>query len=168
MFFETIKGKFNNFQSRLFVENNNADNRKAIADFVERLIITHLITNLNDPFRNNLATRNPKSLNEVETLMRNDLQYLRTEQINKPALNTNNQYPFKPSSNKTINRTSFGQIRQQNKPMFSNGNHNNYNNYNNKNNNYNRTTNLPEPEPMSVQTRQTTRPWQRESFNTNE
>ena len=49
--------------------------------------------------------------------------------------------------------------------MFNNGNHNNYND---KNNNYNRTTNLPEPEPMSVQTRQTTRPWQRESFNNNE
>ena len=27
---------------------------------------------------------------------------------------------------------------------------------------------MPEPEPMSVQTRQVSRPWQRESFNTHE
>ena len=56
-------------------------------------------------------------------------------------------------------KTNFGQI----KPTYGN---NNYNNYNNKNNN--RTARLPEPEPMFVQTRQVTRPWQRESFNTQE
>ena len=161
LFFEAIKGKFNNFQSRLFTENDDQEKRKAITDFVEKLIIAHFITNLNDPFRNNLATRNPKTLNEVEALVKNDLQYLRAEQTNKPALNINNQYPFKQSPNKI----NFGQNRPLNRPMFNNGN---YNNHNNRNNNTNRTAKMPDPEPMSVQTRQNTRPWQRESFNTNE
>ena len=153
-FFEIIKEKFNDFKSRLFVENNNMEGRKAIVEFVEKLIITHFITNLNDPFRNNLATRNPKSLDEVEMLVKNDLQYLRAEQNIKPILN--NQYAFKQGPpNKTINRNSFGQHKPPNRSTFGNGINNN-----------NRTINLPKPEPMSVQTRQT-RPWQRESYNNN-
>ena len=161
LFFETTKGKFNNFQSRLFIENDNLENRKAITEFVEKLVITHFITNLNNPSRNNLATRNPKSVIELETLVKNDLQYLRSDQSNKPILNTNNQHAFRPSPNKTTNRTNFGQIGPPNKPMFGNSS-----NYNNCNYNNNRTLNLSNPDPMSVQTRQT-RPWQRESFNNN-
>ena len=153
-FFEVIKEKFNDFKSRLLVENNNMEGRKAIVEFVEKLIITHFITNLNDPFRNNLATRNPKSLDEVELLVKNDLQYLRAEQNNKPLLN--NQYAFKQGPpNKNINRNSFGQHKSPNRSTFGNGIINN-----------NRTVNLPKPEPMSVQIRQT-RPWQRESYNNN-
>ena len=57
-------------------------------------------------------------------------------------------------------KTNFG----QNKPIYNNNNHNN-NNYN-KNNG--RSERLPAPEPMSVQSRPISRPWQRESFNTQE
>ena len=141
------------------MENQNAECRLAISDFTEKLIITHFITNVNDPFRNNLETRNPKSLNELETLVRNDLQYLRPEQFNKQPMNGNNQYTFKPKQKKLMYRTNFG----QNKPIYNN-NHNN----NNYNKNDGRSEKLPVPEPMSVQSRSITRPWQRESFNTQE
>ena len=74
-FFDTLKSKFNNFKGKMRVEEINESKRNAIIDFSEKLIISHYISNINDPFRNNLATRNPKTLNEVETLIRN-LQYL--------------------------------------------------------------------------------------------
>ena len=86
MFIEVVKTKFNEFKSRSYVENDNAESRKAITDFVEKLVITHFITNLSDPFRNYLVTRNPRSLIEVKNLVRNDLQYLKAEiQFRNPA-----------------------------------------------------------------------------------
>ena len=166
LFFDLIKGKFNNFQLKLYVENEEADCRKAISDFVEKLVITHFITNLNDPFRNNLATRNPRSLNELEKLVRNDLQYLKTEHSGKPTQGENNHHGFRQEAKKPIYRTNY----VQNRPTHGHHNNNNYNNNYNRNNNNNnhRNTRLPHPEPMSVQTRQVSRPWQRESFNANE
>ena len=104
----------------MFVENNNIEGKKGIVEFVEKLIITHFITNLNDSLRNNLATRNPKPLGEVEMLVKNDLQYLRAEQNNKPL--SNNQYAFKQGPpNETINRNSFGQHKPPNSSTFGNG-----------------------------------------------
>ena len=75
---------------------------------LEKLIITHFITNLNDPYRNNLATRNPQSLNELEKLVKNDLQYLKPEQFNKLPLNENNQHGYRPEPKKPIYKTNFG------------------------------------------------------------
>jgi len=160
VFLDMIKGKFNNFQAKLFIENQDVECRKAISDFVEKLIITHFITNVVDPFRNNLATRNPKSINELETLVRNDLQYLRSEQINKQPIIGNTQSAFKPEHRKPVYKNNFG----RNKPNYNNNYNNNY-----SNNNYNgQSRRLPAPEPMSVQSGAVTRPWRQESFNTQE
>ena len=79
----------------MYVEENVEVKRNAVIEFVEKLIVTHYITNLNDSFRNNLATRNPKSLNEIETLIKNDPQYLKINQMPKPInnnFNTNNHF----------------------------------------------------------------------------
>ena len=76
-------------------------------EFTEKLIIAHFITNLIDPYRNNLATRNPKSLDEVERLVKNDLQYLKPDIHIKAPVNDNNHYTFKMNPNK-----NFGQFNQ--------------------------------------------------------
>ena len=141
--FDIIKGKFNAFKAKIYVEENNEVKRNAVIEFVEKLIITHYITNLNDPFRNNLATRNPRSLNEIETLIKNDLQYLKVNQTPRPInnnFNTNNRFnrnkPQAYQSKFPTNKTS----------------------YNNRQFNFEtptRNEGLPKPKPMSVQTRQT-------------
>ena len=115
---------------------------------MEKLIITHYITNLNDPFHNNLATRNPKTLNDIETLIKNDLQYLRDNQLQRPVNNNFNTNNYFNRSNKaqvhepkfTINRTPY----PNNKPFNFKAPQT-----------YTRNDNFPKPEPMSVQTRQT-------------
>ena len=107
-FIEIVKTKFNKFKSRLYVENDNSENRRAITDFVEKLIITHFITNLIDPFRNNLATRNPRSLEEIERLVKYDLQYLKPDLYTKNSANEQNNH-YAPRM-KSI-RNQFGQFR---------------------------------------------------------
>ena len=92
LFFDIRKGKFNNFKSKMFIEEEDDIKKDAIIKFVEKLIITHYIMNLNDPFRNNLATRNLQTLNAIETLIKNDLQYLKTNQTQRPTGNTYNNY----------------------------------------------------------------------------
>ena len=71
-FLEIVKNKFKDFKSRLYIEYGNQEYRKPIIEFTEKLIIIRFITNLIDPYRNNLTTRNPKSLDEVERLVKND------------------------------------------------------------------------------------------------
>ena len=60
-FFKTLKSKFNNFKAKLRTEESNELKRNAVIDFSEKLVIARYISNINDPFRNNLATRNPKT-----------------------------------------------------------------------------------------------------------
>jgi len=54
-----------------------------------KLIIAHYVSNINDPFRNNLVTRNSKTLNEVEILIKNNLQHLKINQVQKPNISAN-------------------------------------------------------------------------------
>ena len=138
IFFDIIKAKFNKFRAKLLVEEEGEIKRTAVLNFVERLVILHYITNINDPFRNNLATRNPKTLNEIETLLQNDLQYLKTNQMQKPIINNNfsNRNKVQSYQPKFVpNKTPYHQNRSFNFKTPS------------------RTDNLPKPEPMSVQTR---------------
>jgi len=161
LFFDIIKGKFNNFKSKMFIEEEDDVKKNAVIKFVEKLIITHYITNLNDPFRNNLATRNPQTLNAIETLIKNDLQYLKTNQPQRPMGNTYNNY----NSNNHFNKNK----PQAFQPKF-NTNRTPYQG-NDKRFNFGtpmptRNSNFQRPEPMSIQTRQT-RPQfgQRETFH---
>ena len=76
IYFDSIKSKFNKYRAKLIVEEEEEVKRTAVLNFVEKLVILHYITNVNDPFRNNLATRNSKTLNEIETLLQNDLHLI--------------------------------------------------------------------------------------------
>ena len=148
LFFDIFKGKFNNLKSKMFIEEGHEVKRDAVVKFVEKVIITHYITNLNDPFRNNLATRNPQTLDAIETLIKNDLQYLKVNQMQKPMGNNYN-------ANNHFNRNK-PQVFQ---PKF-NMNRTPYQNSNNKQFNFKapvpvRNNNFQRPEPMSTQTRQT-------------
>ena len=162
VFFDIIKGKFNDFKSKICIEEETEEKRNAIMNFVEKLIITHFIINLNDPFRNNLVTRNPKTLNEVERLIRNDLQYLKVNQVQRP---TNSNYNNNNHFNK--NKPSNYQPRfNTNRPPFQ---YNKQFNYTPTRNDSFRPqpqthNNTFKPEPMSVQTRQTRPFTQREMF----
>ena len=89
IYFDSIKSKFNKYRAKLIVEEEEEVKRTAVLNFVEKLVILHYITNINDPFRNNLATRNSKTLNETEILLKNDLQYLKANQMQKPIINNN-------------------------------------------------------------------------------
>lgn len=46
--------------------------------FTEKCIINNYIETISDPYRNNLATRNPQTVTEVERLLENDFQYLKS------------------------------------------------------------------------------------------
>ena len=98
--------------------------------------------NVNDYFRNNLATRNLKSPNEVEKIFKGNLQCLKVDLIIKSILNNNNQYGVELNSNynqNMIRNNSNCDLFKApiNKPTFGNS----------------RTINLPKPELMSVQIR---------------
>ena len=75
--FEVIKEKFLMFKSRPSIEEDYNNRKTAISEFAEKLVVTHFITNISDPYRNNIATRNPQNLNEIEKLLNNDFQYLK-------------------------------------------------------------------------------------------
>ena len=151
-FFEIIKSKFNNFKAKLRTEEVNEVKRNAVINFSEKLVIAHYISNINDPFRNNLATRNPKTINEVELLIKNDLQYLKINQMQKlnESANCANKVTNKVTNGNTNYQTKFVPKNEfnQNKPL--NFVSNRKFNYNTPNRRYS-----TEPEPMSVQTRQT-------------
>lgn len=78
---EIIKEKFLAFKSRLSIEEPDINAKNISIRFAEKLIVAHFISMINDPYRNNLATRNPNNLTDVETLLQNDFQYLRHSQI---------------------------------------------------------------------------------------
>ena len=46
----------------------------------------YFITNINNPFRKTIAIRNPKNFNEIENLLTNDFQYLKTVNITIPKI----------------------------------------------------------------------------------
>ena len=155
IFFNIIKEKFNNFKAKIFIEEEVEDKRNAVMNFVEKLIITHFITNLNDPFRNNLATRNPQTLNDVEKLIRNDLQYLRINQTQRPM---NNNYNNHFGRNKPpVYQPKFN----TNKIFPSNKQFNVKPQTQTRNDTF-------KPEPMSVQTRQTRPFMPRETYYNDE
>lgn len=88
---EITKEKFTAFKSRLSVEEDNAIKRTTIINFTEKLIVNNFISTVGDPYRNNLATRNPENINEIETLLQNDFQYLKSNQsLSKPVFNNQN------------------------------------------------------------------------------
>lgn len=39
----------------------------------------NFITIINDPYQNNLATRNPQTINDIKVLLQNDFQYLKSD-----------------------------------------------------------------------------------------
>lgn len=86
-FVEDIIEMFGQYKQKLSLENNNA---LQIYSQNEKLVVLHTIVSLKDPLRNNLATRNPQTLVELDSLLRNDFQYLKIQQDNqnKPFPNT--------------------------------------------------------------------------------
>lgn len=148
--FEIIKEKFLMFKSSLSVEENDNNKRLAISQFAEKLIITHFITTISDPHRNNIATRNPKSLNEVEALLNNDFQYLKYAQtpVHKPIQNRlPNIPPMKfPGNTFPTGPINFQNKSNQNKPFVPRQQI--------------RNAQGIKPTPMSVQTHQTYTPKQ--------
>lgn len=103
---DIIKSKFTTFKSRVSVEHSNIETRITIINYAEKLIVNNFISTVTDPYRNNLATRNPTSISEIETLLNNDFQYLRSQNTNFnqnknsfPRQNLNqatNAFPNKP------------------------------------------------------------------------
>lgn len=92
---ELTKNKFLNFKSRLGIEEKDSVKKSAIIDFTEKLIVNNFISSISDPYRNNLATRNPQNINDIEILLQNDFQYL------KPNINFNSN--IKPVTRQLTN-----------------------------------------------------------------
>lgn len=79
---DITKGKFLDFKSKLGLEQENADVKITIINYAESLIVNNFISTISDPYRNNLATRNPKSIEDIEQLLQNDFQYLKQTNSN--------------------------------------------------------------------------------------
>lgn len=128
------------YKQKLTLENNNAP---IIYSQNEKLVVLHTIISLRDPLRNNLATRNPQTLNELDSLLRNDFQYLKISNFNQNI--TVNKIKALPDKHN---------IQSDNtKKHFSNNYNNNY-----RQNNYNGTKNHYVSTPMSTSTKQTRTP----------
>lgn len=93
---EITKEKFLAFKSKISIEKEDPGTRIVITQFVEKLIVNNFISTVSDPYRNNLATRNPETINDIEILLENDFQYLKGSNqtfkqvqpnLNKPYLN---------------------------------------------------------------------------------
>lgn len=151
---EVTKEKFLSFKSRISIEENDPGTKLVIIKFAEKLIINNFISTVNDPYRNNLATRNPQTITDVETLLQNDFQYLKpNDNLNqKPTRQITNN----PHQNFPQTRFPTGPINLQNrnssnqvfcpKQQFKNAQDIN-------------------PTPMSIQSRQTFQPRQNNYFS---
>lgn len=74
---ELTKEKFLKLKSRIVLEENDPGTKIVMIRFSERLIVNNFISTISDPHRNNLATRDPQTINEIEKLLQNDFQYLK-------------------------------------------------------------------------------------------
>lgn len=76
-YLKIIKEKFELFKEKVELQDLTAKHKACLIQFQERFVTTKFISNCQDPYRNNLATRNPQNLNEIQQLLANDFQYLR-------------------------------------------------------------------------------------------
>lgn len=145
---EVTKDKFLNFKSKLGLEQNDVDAKTIVINYIESLLVNNFITVVNDPYRNNLATRNPKTLDDIEQLLQNDFQYLKINNNN----NFNKQMPSVsklpnippqqfPKTNFPVGPMHFQSKNATNKAFAPRQNLKN--------------AQLMRPTPMSTQTRQT-------------
>lgn len=74
-----IKEKFDVFRSKINILEGSESNKSYLIQFQEIVICNNFISSLKDPLRNNLATRNPKTLTQIERLIVNDFQYIKYE-----------------------------------------------------------------------------------------
>lgn len=138
---EITKEKYLSFKSRISIEENDNSKKIAIINYAEKLIVSNFISSIQDPFKNNLATRNPANISEIETLLQNDFQYLKIS--NK--FQTSQDFPN--TSQSRFPREPFNTKLAQNKPMRPFAPRQNVQNAQGM-----KTT------PMSIQTRQTFQP----------
>lgn len=71
--------------------------KEGIIVFIQSMAVHSFISNCKDPYRNNLATRNPSTLEEIESLLTNDFQYLDEKQHQNQNF-AKPKVPFKPIS----------------------------------------------------------------------
>lgn len=144
---EITKEKFLCFKSRLSIEESDPGTKIVTIRFIEKLIVNNFISVIADPYRNNLATRNPQTLTDIEVLLQNDFQYLRQNNIPKPTVKqipvTQSQKSNFPTGPVEIVPTQYqnknpGNQRFAPRQMIKNAQN-------------------MKPTPMSIQTRQTLR-----------
>lgn len=114
---EITKEKFLNFKSRVSIEENDPGTKRVKIEFAESLLVNNFISTVSDPYRNNLATRNPQTLSDMETLLQNDFQYLRTNPnfIPKPMVKQLPNIPPRRFPDNAVRHFPSGPINFQSK-----------------------------------------------------
>lgn len=94
-----VKEKFDLFRAKINLMDGDANSKTDIIKFQEIIITNNFVSSLKDPLRNNLATRGPKTLLEMEQLLVNDFQYLNIQNsdVNKIHKQTNYHHINKPT-----------------------------------------------------------------------
>lgn len=138
-----IKEKFDLFRAKINLLEGTPNNKINVINFQELVITNNFVCSLRDPWRNNLATRNPKTLLEIEQLLINDFQYLNTQNLETPKQTRN--LPNIPPTRFPTQRFPTGPIHFKNNQQQSN--------FAPKQRIENRDN--IRPTPMSMQTKQT-------------
>lgn len=73
---ELTKNKFSSFKFRLGIEEDDVNKISTILSFAGKLVVNNFISVIDEPYRNNLATRNPKTINEIQLILQNDFHHL--------------------------------------------------------------------------------------------
>lgn len=154
-----VKEKFDLFRAKINLVESRTESKEDIIKFQELIITNNFISSLKDPLRNNLATRGPKTLLQVEQLLINDFQYLNTQNLDVPKTHKQlNRYLPANSYNK-FPTSSPPYYKPQYKPQKDFAPQQRIQNGKNI-----------QPTPMSIQTRQTIRPnptYKQNYFQTN-
>lgn len=90
-YLQEIKKHKDRATAKINLCNLTTEAKDGIIVFIESIAVHSFISNCKDPYRNNLATRNPATLEAIETLLTNDFQYLHENQhqhqnFNKPKI----------------------------------------------------------------------------------
>lgn len=80
-----VRENFDLFRVKINLIDSREESKEDIIKFQELVITNNFVSSLRDPLRNNLATRDPKTLLQ-EQLLVNDFQYLNNQILDPPKV----------------------------------------------------------------------------------